>query len=197
MLSGFVLTHARLSSPDPNATDPPGRFIVKRLASVYPIYALGLVLVEVTRAAGGRSLPESWILTIQAWLLQSFVPNATEKALQAHCWFLSALVLYWVLFRPLYTRGAGAGRGPASSALILSLVPHVASLALPAALGALRYAGHRYGNFDDGNDAFVVLVKFHPLCYLHVFVFGMVLARVRDLVVCGGEGGYLDRCFGW
>ena len=187
MLSGFVLTHARLSSPDPNATDPPVKFIVKRLASVYPMYALGLMLVAVTRAADGRSLPESWILTIQAWLLQSFVPNATEKALQAHCWFLSALMLYWVLFRPLYTRGVlkmGA-RACLLALLILSLVPHVASFALPAALGEPFdwYAGHRYGNFDDGNDALVVLVKFHPLCYLHVFVFGMVLARVRDLVV--------------
>lgn len=42
-----------------------------------------------------------------------------------------------------------------------------------------RYSTHRHGALNDATDFAVVLLKFHPACYLHVFIFGMVLARVR------------------
>ena len=39
-------------------------------------------------------------------------------------------------------------------------------------------------------DLAVVMLKFHPVCYFHVFVAGMLLARVRQLALGrGGSGG--------
>eukprot|EP00937_MAST-01D_sp_MAST-1D-sp2_P005373 g5373.t1 len=42
------------------------------------------------------------------------------------------------------------------------------------------YAFHRTGRYAEAMDALVVFFKFHPLCYLHVFAFGMCLAAARQ-----------------
>ena len=68
--------------------------------------------------------------------------------------------------------------------LLLALPPWLAYV-LPSALpggDANWYTAHRHGQMSTPIDALVVLLKFHPVCYLHVFVFGMVLARWRDLL---------------
>ena len=49
------------------------------------------------------------------------------------------------------------------------------------------------GKLDDGVDYLAVLLKFHPLCYLHVFAFGMVLARLRSLVASQCAAGAPPR----
>jgi hypothetical protein len=41
---------------------------------------------------------------------------------------------------------------------------------------------HHTGQTGDALDLIVITLKFNPACYLHVFVYGMVLARLRGLV---------------
>lgn len=89
--------------------------------------------------------------------------------------------------------------------LFLSLLPWIFAVIVPAALLQPLdwYSSHRSGQLTSTVNYLVVILKFHPLCYIHVFVFGMVLSvfrfRVRerrDLLAvwpmrCGATVGYL------
>ena len=128
----------------------------------------------------------SGVLALQSWLLQSFYPGATEQALQVHCWFLSCMVLYWLLFRPAYNRLVR----PASLGLTLGLLAALSLLpwlvvALPPAIGKPFdwYSEHSFGDASSAMDLLVVTLKFHPLAYAHVFLFGMLLARLRKHLI--------------
>ena len=94
MLSGFVLTHARLRSKQPGRPQSVLTFLRKRTAAVYPLYALGLFLALLVNWWRQRSLPEWYELVAQACLVQSWVPWLPERTVQLHCWFLSALLPY-------------------------------------------------------------------------------------------------------
>jgi hypothetical protein len=104
-----------------------------------------------------------------------------------HCWFLSCLVPYWLCFDIFVRR------------VVLRLSTLRASLALLLALAALGflpmifpavipggdpewYRSHHTGSLSTPTDFAVVLLKFHPLAYVHTFAFGAVLARVRHLL---------------
>jgi peptidoglycan/LPS O-acetylase OafA/YrhL len=187
LLSGFVLMHARQqkdSSYRPNVL----QFFKSRLRSVYPLYAVGL-LVAFVMAKMTDTCPDWHVIAAQALLLQSFFPTITELALQSHCWFLSALVLYWALFECIYTYLGKLDRKLCYGlALLCVSVPWMAVI-VPAASPHLEfnwYNEHAWGDTtsmtDDQVDWAVVFLKFHPLCYFHVFVFGMTLSRIRQLV---------------
>ena len=87
------------------ARDRPLAYLRKRLASIYPLYALGLVLSVALRLARGSYLPAWYELGAQALLLQSLLPWLTERTVLTHTWFLSCLVPYWLLFGLLYRPG--------------------------------------------------------------------------------------------
>jgi hypothetical protein len=66
--------------------------------------------------------------------LQAWAPQAADRALQMHCWFLSALVLYWILFGAVYTRLRTASlRLVAAGLTVLAVLPW-AILFFPAVL---------------------------------------------------------------
>ena len=186
MLSGYVLAHARLGSPNPDRVDGPLRSIWKRSASIYPMYAVGLLLSALVRIGADRELPKAGYLVPQAFLVQSWLPWLTEQGLASHCWFLSCMVVYWAAFGTLY-------------ALILRMSARwtlgvlVACAALPwlavvAPAIARDEDWYRYRSGDTGStDLVVVALKFNPLAYLHVFVFGMALAKLRSTVGVYGE----------
>ena len=44
MLSGYVLTHARLNSRKPTVVDHPWTALWKRTSSIFPMYAVGVIL---------------------------------------------------------------------------------------------------------------------------------------------------------
>jgi hypothetical protein len=44
------------------------------------------------------------------------------------------------------------------------------------------YRAHRTGALNSPTDFAVIMLKFHPLAYFHIFAFGVVLARVRQLL---------------
>ena len=75
MLSGFVLTHARLTSRDPSKVDGPLHFLWKRTANIFPMYSFGVLIAGILIIVKGKELPKYWILILQSWLLQSFLPQ--------------------------------------------------------------------------------------------------------------------------
>ncbi|KAH8065124.1 hypothetical protein JL722_2030 [Aureococcus anophagefferens] len=62
----------------------PDDVLAKRLATVYPAYAVGLFLALGVRVARGVALPETKWMLYQAFLLQAFDPRATEQVFQFH-----------------------------------------------------------------------------------------------------------------
>jgi len=54
---------------------------------------------------------------------------------------------------------------------------------------ATSWYKRKWGAMDDEKDFFVVFLKHHPLAYFHLFLFGMVLARWRDLLKAVRRGG--------
>lgn len=186
MLSGFVLTHTSLKAAVPRR-EGVVLFLTKRTATIYPLYAVGLGLALVMNWWRGRVLPEWYELLAQGFLVQAWLPWLPERTVQVHCWFLSALVPYWLLFDLILHRGVlklGSLRTSSITLLLLALPPWLACI-FPSVLpdgDANWYASHRTGKLDDATDFSVVLLKFHPASYIHVFVFGMVLARLRSLL---------------
>ena len=88
--------------------------------------------------------------------------------LQLHCWFLSAMVPYWLgfdlVFRRLVLRLASL-RTCCALLLLLALPPYLA-LALPRLTrgdAPAWYATHATGALRDETDFAVVLLKFHPV----------------------------------
>ncbi|KAH8061209.1 hypothetical protein JL722_4514 [Aureococcus anophagefferens] len=196
MLSGYVLAHSRLASRDPSKVERPTTYLAKRLATVYPAYAVGLFLALGVRVARGVALPETKWMLYQAFLLQAF-DRATEQVFQFHsagqgfhCWFLSCLVPYWLLFGPVYAKVRNASLEACFAALVvLSLIPWLLVLVPELADEDNEwYRRHAVGDTSSATDLWVVFLKFHPLCYFHVFLYGVVLARLRANLKAGADG---------
>jgi hypothetical protein len=186
MLSGFVLTHARMRSTNPTRRENVAVFLQKRTAVIYPMYALCLLLALLVQWWRDRALPNWWVVLSQGLLVQSWVPWLPEQSLQLHCWFLSAMVPYWlgfdVVFRRLVVR---VSRLSTCCVLLLLLaLPPWLTYVVPGNTGGEEawYSSHSTGALRDETDFAVVLLKFHPACYVHVFLFGMMLARLRLLL---------------
>ena len=90
------------------------------------------------------------------------------------------MVVYWVCFGPAY-------RIIRELSLTRTLLAFVALAALPwlayiipaAADDMAFYKDHKTGSLATALDHVVVTLKFNPLCYAHVFLFGMCAARFR------------------
>ncbi|KAH8093486.1 hypothetical protein JL720_4622 [Aureococcus anophagefferens] len=124
MLSGYVLAHSRLASRDPSKVERPTTYLAKRLATVYPAYAVGLFLALGVRVARGVALPETKWMLYQAFLLQAFDPRATEQVFQFHPVPLQAMIL--VGLSPI---DAGRAKDPVAAAFAK----------LPAFFGDISY----------------------------------------------------------
>jgi hypothetical protein len=82
MLSGYVLTLARLASRTPDAPQPVLAFVQKRAAVIYPPFAFSLFLGLAQRRWEGEALPKFYHLAAQGVLAQSFVPWLPESTIQ-------------------------------------------------------------------------------------------------------------------
>lgn len=71
----------------------------------------------------------------QGFLLQSFLPWMTERGLQAHCWFLSCMVLYWLIFPTAYRFTRKLTLPAVTFALALCAIPPWLLAIVPAASG--------------------------------------------------------------
>ena len=187
MLSGFVLTHARLKSKDLYRHDRAILFVRKRTATVYPLYAFGIGLALIINWWRDYTLPEWYELVAQGFFLQSWLPWLPERTVQVHCWFLSAMLPYWLSYdlflHQIVYRITGVRR--ACLILILLTLPPWLLYIFPSSVSGgdpQWYSTHKTGSLTSATDFGVVILKFHPICYVHVFIFGMVLARLRQLV---------------
>ena len=98
-----------------------------------------------------------------------------------HCWFLSCLLVYFLFFRWLYFRVKNLSLKWTVFVLVACATLPWLTIVVPAASGANAawFAGYT-GKIEDSAGFWFIFLKFNPLCYLHVFVFGMVLARLRQ-----------------
>lgn len=182
VLSGYVLTHARLNSSKPERVDGPYKHISKRLSTIFPMYAFGVFLTAMIRIGKDVELPGYDILIAQSFLTQSWIPLWTEQALLSQCWFLSNLVIYWALFAILYRSVRKLTIKWACSLLALICFLPWLIVIVPATNDQINmtwYKAHDWQETDSRADIWTIMLKFHPIFYLHVFVFGMVLAVLR------------------
>eukprot|EP00931_Biecheleriopsis_adriatica_P042206 TRINITY_DN2405_c0_g1_i2.p1 TRINITY_DN2405_c0_g1~~TRINITY_DN2405_c0_g1_i2.p1 ORF type:complete len:1595 (+),score=335.47 TRINITY_DN2405_c0_g1_i2:126-4787(+) len=181
MLSGFVLFSAYLKNPKPETMI---QYVLRRSVTIYPLYAVSLLPSFAIAKGLGKLKAEPLTLVAQSFLLQAWVPHWTESALQMHCWFLSCMVVYWFFFKPLAycLKNLSLARTCSLMAFLfflpwlLVLVPVIANEPVD------WYKEHRDFKTDTALDLGVVMLKFNPVCYVHVFILGMLLARLRVLL---------------
>ncbi|CAJ1351637.1 unnamed protein product [Effrenium voratum] len=189
MLSGFVLGNGHECRPN---KDGILQYTERRLVTVYPLYASTL-LPALVIAKGLGVQKKAVVLAAQTWLLQAWNPEWPEHALGAHCWFLSAMLMHFLLFKPLtWCFDRLALRGAVLTVCAVFALPWLAVI-IPEALQArLWYADHHWGETDSTIDLVVIFVKFNPICYVHIFALGMLMAKIRKLVD-GNVGGLWCR----
>jgi len=183
VLSGYVLTHARLNSSDPSRVDGPFKHVAKRLGAIFPVYAFTVVLALIIRMVRGAKLPSVDVLLAQSYLLQSWIPIWTEQALQTQCWFLSNMILYWLGFGWMYKLLRNLSlKWTCVYLTSICLLPWIVVIVplINRNIAADWYKAHEYGAVNTSIDIWTVMLKFHPLFYLHIFIFGMLLALLRS-----------------
>jgi len=182
VLSGYVLTHARLNSSKPANVDRPFSHVAKRLSTIFPMYAFGLFLTMILRVAQDLKLPRYDTLIAQSFLMQSWIPVWTENAFLSQCWFLSNLIIYWAVFGWTYNYIRSMTLKSTFVSLgVISLIPWLIIIvpALNNNIDFNWYSQHKWGKTDTATDIWTILLKFNPIFYFHVFLFGMLLAVLR------------------
>jgi len=183
LLSGYILTFGRVTRRSRADDLDPLQFVWKRLAAVYPLYIFGFA-VSLISSLGSHNLLRSFSLSsiiIQMFLLQSWFPSETEHSLQSQCWFLSSIVPFWYMHNTTLKRLLLLDTKRLRLLLSLLFVfPWIFLFVLPFLLRAPLewYKYHKWGRFENWADVLVVVLKFHPFCYFHMYVTGMILAIV-------------------
>jgi len=116
--------------------------------------------------------------------LQAWIPQIAERGLQMQCWFLSCLMVYWACFPMLVRKVSELDlRQVVVGIVALCLLPATYLLVPDLFYGNFNwYEYHSWGRMRNFTDELVVFLKFHPICYVHVFILGMLLARLRLLL---------------
>lgn len=167
MLSGYVLSIARLQSSDPDKLDTWNLFTAKRVKSIYPLYLTGL-LTWAAMEAWIENKPFTLGTPLETFaslfLLQAWLPNVTEFVMQPHCWFLSCIIPFWMLHNETYRFSKKWSTKSLWIVLcILSAAPWLFFLiAIP---NNEWYQQHSWQGTGTVIDTFVVMLKFHPIFY--------------------------------
>eukprot|EP00930_Biecheleria_cincta_P092853 TRINITY_DN8290_c0_g1_i1.p1 TRINITY_DN8290_c0_g1~~TRINITY_DN8290_c0_g1_i1.p1 ORF type:complete len:1880 (-),score=353.33 TRINITY_DN8290_c0_g1_i1:622-6261(-) len=180
MLSGFVLFNGHIRRP---SKDTVFQYVERRLVTLYPLYALTLLPAFAIAKSLGQT-PSSVVLVAQTWLLQAWNPEWPEHALGVHCWFLSAMLLHMIMFKPLSWLLDQVSSLEGTVALMSSLLvlPWLAVVVPEALQNRLWYEEHVWGANDSLIDLVTLFVNYNPLSYVHVFVIGMLLAKLRTML---------------
>lgn len=165
VLSGFVLALRYLARGE---TLDNRAFFVARVARIYPVYLLGLVvafpilaLPDVERSPRNAAAHGVFVLG----LLQSWVPRWAELW-NAPAWSLSCEAFFYVTFPVLGAWAWGASRRGAVGGIALLWA---ASLAAPVAVLA----------WAPGDDASWRVVKVFPMLRLPEFLLGVLAAKLH------------------
>eukprot|EP00820_Chromera_velia_P013740 Cvel_5513.t2-p1 / transcript=Cvel_5513.t2 / gene=Cvel_5513 / organism=Chromera_velia_CCMP2878 / gene_product=Acyltransferase MdmB, putative / transcript_product=Acyltransferase MdmB, putative / location=Cvel_scaffold258:53052-55118(+) / protein_length=403 / sequence_SO=supercontig / SO=protein_coding / is_pseudo=false len=160
---------------DPSSLTELGAFLFQRLAPMYPVYLLSLI-IPTAFCAAQRRVDEGFLkaVGVHAFLLQAWVPDPliVNTFLEGGCvlnspsWFLSTLVPYYFVFPLLVCHLRRVSRG-ALAAVICGCAFVGAGFCLAGVLlGA------------QGREAVSPFVKFHPASYFHLFTMGVVLSLI-------------------
>jgi peptidoglycan/LPS O-acetylase OafA/YrhL len=184
LLSGFILStaEAQRSKKQHDALD----YVLRRLQTIYPTYLLGIFISIITAGIlkGPQSLPPSVDMFMYIFLLQSWVPSLVEKGCiyLTQCWFLTCLVFYWTIF--FHIQSFINKLNPKDllylviiTSLILPILYHL------SAFGQQDwYNDHKYLRSSEGVDVAVLILKYNPLAYLHIFTLGCCLPQIQRMI---------------
>ena len=179
LLSGFVLAYAEMTRP---ATSPAAQltqlqYTWRRLRKIYPPYLFTLLIsmlqIEHT-SFQWRTLP------LNLFLLQTWVPLVDESnpwdlistagSWVGVAWFLSALLLYWQFLRPAARLAQRMSFKMAMCSLLALWLWTMIMLMI-------------WKNLHIVSGYFMSIILHEgPLGYVHVFLSGVVLARILVLM---------------
>jgi peptidoglycan/LPS O-acetylase OafA/YrhL len=176
VLSGFILTWTYADGEKLKVST--GAFFAARLARVYPLHVLALVIafpvvVAVARRDGGDVSAEMWRGLSALVLVQAWWPDLA-LAWNPPAWSISAEAFFYLSFpfiAPLVLRGSRpAAWAVGAGAFVASLLPSVLYLATdPDGLGTATHASHGF---------WLGALKYHPVARLPEFVMGVVAGRL-------------------
>jgi len=173
------------------------KYVRRRLTVIYPAFAFSLILVIAGAAVSSKHTKFEWqVLPLHMLLAQSWLPICVQESWGASCapwvfngeaWFLSVLVLYWLILRPLAAFFRQRGRLFCIAYIWASWVFCI----------VFHWAGHKntlakaIGCQDSVCiNRIMVAIRAGPLGYLHVFSSGIAAARIFILsAMCDVQTG--------
>jgi hypothetical protein len=192
ILAGFVLGYVEMAKPlSKHQTMTTLRYIRKRLTTTYPLYAVSLLFFvmkpvhgrdEIAGTSGLTQLECKWVqFPLAVTLLQAVVQldcAPPQWNWNGPCWFLSALLVYWAMLQPLanFFRRISL-RAAWCCMIILWLASFVLVL-----FNDLWESGRRDSLYWTNP-----WLTHGPLGYLHVFISGVVSARIFILTCTRDE----------
>jgi peptidoglycan/LPS O-acetylase OafA/YrhL len=175
LLSGFVLAYNYAERGQRGELNP-GRFWKARVARLYPVYLLSLLLSwEMLPSELQAHTPTMfWIgLALTPLLLQGWIPELTTF-LNTPAWTMSAEAFFYGMF-PWLARWTPPRRTRAVLAILLGL--WFLGMIAPILYCILLPDGDPHpGRYTGGY--WMRMLKFTPLPHLASFVFGVVLAEI-------------------
>ncbi len=139
----------------------PKRFMLARVARIYPLYALGLLFFVVAHMYYGTIQKQIVAIVLHLFLIQAWVPSFAVK-LNSPCWFLSVLFSFYLVFPVFIEQFRRLTR--MRLALVLTLI-WLGSFTVLILLKRIAYTGYPSAVHD--------LVFYHPLMHLNSFLIGV------------------------
>ncbi|PYE49910.1 acyltransferase family protein [Deinococcus yavapaiensis] len=177
VLSGFILTYVYLDA-DARRTVDARKFWIARVARIYPVYLLGLLLwlpFFLGKAGGNFISPlTAWITGVTAPVaLQAWIPSA---ACVWNCpsWSVSVEGFFYLLFPLLVAVLYPRLRVSTPVSFALTFVGLWALSLLPPTIYLLA---ERTGAFHGQYEVWLAALKFNPLTRLPEFLMGITLGK--------------------
>jgi len=182
ILSGFILSYGEMTQPLDKVKEMPVlEYVRKRLVVVYPSYFLSLVLRlclnPIITWAEWVYLPFN-LLLLQAWLPiclkakidDEIVTKCMPYSINGEAWFMSVLLFFWLLLRPLASRFRTFSKTKCWWIILLCWIWSCIPLGL---------AGYMWLVLEsDRAEVLNSLIRATPIGYFHVFVVGIAGARI-------------------
>ena len=170
LLSAFISSWSAINKKPRRECQAWYAFFMLRIRGIYPLYVAGLVATVINSTR--HILIKRYIIDLL--LIQSWYPGWTERAIMPHTWFLSAIAPCWMLHGFLFRRIEKV-----STKKILFFFALVSGLPI-ILFGVMKcwWCGHKTNHFNSTFDAIVIMMKFHPLCYLPIYACGICIAHL-------------------
>jgi peptidoglycan/LPS O-acetylase OafA/YrhL len=154
------------------------KFALARFARIYPVYALGLLLVVhfQLRAFLRQPAPQTAFGVLQFTLLQAWIPAATGMW-NSPGWSLSNEAFFYALFPFL---GVALWRCTKLTVQILIVAALWAgAMSVPCLVVVAHVPGVNFGATADNHHSFLLdLIRYNPLLHLPEFLIGVLGCRI-------------------